>query len=702
MHIPYIHKFCTAVIFFAFWSLLPQKTKGQSMSEDDRQKMKREAQNLVNQYFTDLNNITSGDEAMGIYRDEDINDAIGRYFYSPAVYVYNDLAQPKERDKDSMRVREYMETAYAWYPKGVKFDCSFNVKYPCPDTETRDNLRYYVVKVEVSKTLQGIYKFNNQLHTNNDALDIYIQFVVKQDRPKLILDPAKIYRIAKQDGKDCPVRELIEENKTPFRLPEDTEEREILKERAKLFVKDYALTLNVIGNPYYNDQFNTLDYFESENTTVYNDILTETRRPDFTADSYLKDIERWFQGGIKFKYRKIRAVTVYPEFDHVKVEVQTTRTIRTYGISENDRHRQRLSIMVKFPVVRGDDEGDYKQVVGLERATPRIMSITALPPRVNPRQYIAVGFQILTSNYFGDIAPNSRAFSTDFRRTNPSWGIYLQRKMSEHWYIKLNFIASTLSADDVSASDYDDPSDKYRYIRNLHFRNRIREFTVNGIYEFYRNKGKYYTRRAINPYITFGIGLFRNKPEARLPTSSDNITTPWIGLRQLGTEGQGRDGYRGLYAIMQPVIPFGVGMRYKLSRRLDLNFEISGRFTFTDFIDDVSGVYPNYDDFGNDNLAISMSNRTLEPFNAFNKQSRAVGLDYFLDTGGQLFTYTGRNGRTYNTINGYGRQGDKRGTAGNRDYYVMVGFHLHYLLNVGPQKLGQKSTKTEIKYDFDK
>ncbi len=693
-------------LMFLLFCILSVNVSGQTFGEEDRIKMTREAKNCVNEYFTDLNNITSDDEDLRKYRDEDINSAIEKYFFSSATYIYNNLLDIKERDakNDSLRIREYLENAHNYYPKGVKFDWTSSPNSPCPESETRENMRYFVVVVKVYETIKGVYKFNNELRTHKDSLEVYVQFVIKQDRPKLVLDAPKIYRITKYTDAKCPAPKLLEDKKKkPFQFPDDDgEERDILRRRAKNFVQDYAITLDIIGNPHFNEQFNTLDYFESENTQVANDILPYTLPPVLNADEYLHHIERWYQNGATFKYKRIQAINVLAEFDYVNVEVQVNRLLRSEGVGGRDRHRQRLSILVKFPVVRKTNENDDNMVVGIERSTPRIASITALPPRVNPNHYLAVGMQVLTANYFGDIAPNSRILSTDFRRTNPAWGIYLLRKVTEHWYIKANFMAATLSGDDVSGSDYDDASDKYRYVRNLHFRNRIREFTINGIYEFYKNTGKYYSRHALNPYITFGIGFFRNKPEARLPMSGDNITTPWISLRQLGTEGQGRQGYRNLYAVMQPVIPIGIGVRYKVSRRIDLNFEISGRFTFTDFIDDVSGNYPDYDDFENNNLAISMSNRTMERTNAFNKENRAVGLDYFLSTGGQNISYTGANGRVYNTVNGYGRKGEKRGTSGNRDYYILAGFHVHYLLNVGPQASAKKASETKLKYEFDK
>lgn|GEM_PF-894788 len=691
-------------IFIAVLFTLPLFAGAQTMSDEDRSKMRHEAGSLVKAYYSDLNLITSDDETMKRFKEENIEDAIKNYFYSPVVYIYNDIAQKKERDADSLRIREYLEKVTAWYPSGARFECNFNINNPCPQPETEGEIRFFVVKVEVSKNLQGIYKFDNQMHSNKDSLDVFVKFVIKQDRPKLIFDQPKIYRIKAHKKEDCIFRETEETGKTPFLLSDDDGyERQFLRERAIRFVQDYAITLNIIGNPKINDRYSTLDYFESENTPVFNDIAPQMRIPDYPADDYLRSIERWYQGGAYFRYRNVKAAAVLASFDYVTVEVQVDRVLRTDGVGDSYKHRQRLSIMVKFPVVNRTTEGDEKKVVGLERSTPRISRIVSLPSRVNPLMYLAAGVQLLSANYFGDIAPNKRVFSTDIERSNLAVGFYLLKKLNTRWYARANFVAATLSGDDSKSANPDKNESKYRYIRNLHFRNRIREYSLSLIYEMRKNNGKFSYRSSFTPYFTAGIGVFRNKPEARAPFIDERVTSPWVDLRHLGTEGQGRDGYRKLYAKWQPIIPLGAGLRYKVNSRIDFNFEISGRIAFTDFIDDISGNYPNYDDFGNNNFASVMSNRVLEPNSAFTQRSRQEGLDMLIQQGSAaLLTYTGRTGRTYNTINGYGQAGDKRGTRGNRDYYMFTGFQIHYLLNVGDSK-GSKKTfvKKNVKHYFN-
>ena len=72
----------------------------------------------------------------------------------------------------------------------------------------------------------------------------------------------------------------------------------------------------------------------------------------------------------------------------------------------------------------------------------------------------------------------------------------------------------------------------------------------------------------------------------RLPGWRKDFPSP------LGTEGQ-VGGYLGRkeYNTMAICIPFGVGIKYSLSQKTNLTFEISNRFTTTDYLDDVSTTY---------------------------------------------------------------------------------------------------------------
>jgi hypothetical protein len=128
----------------------------------------------------------------------------------------------------------------------------------------------------------------------------------------------------------------------------------------------------------------------------------------------------------------------------------------------------------------------------------------------------------------------------------------------------------------------------------------------------------------------------------------------WINLKPLGTEGQNAElnstdvnfGIRP-YKSIQPSIPAGIGIRVRISNATDIWIELGFRYLFTDYIDDVSR---NYVDLGvlKSDLAKAMSYRTNE-----------------LKPEQGTISYTGRDGKTYTVVPGYGSE-QKTYIRGNR------------------------------------
>jgi len=207
-----------------------------------------------------------------------------------------------------------------------------------------------------------------------------------------------------------------------------------------------------------------------------------------------------------------------------------------------------------------------------------------------------------------------------------------------HWKRKINFRAnlavSSISADDQETAEF------YRNNRNLHFRSPIIEFS--GITEFYLAKPstgtKYNLRNAGNRkiaprylsqlgfYFFGGIGGFYFEPVAVNRFSYDpsivhNASfTPTnyqkkIKLRKLHTEGQGlEDDPAGFasgktYKPISICIPLGFGIEKAISNDIGLKLEGGFRYTFTDYLDDVSHNYYDRDaieaEYGN--MAATMS-----------------------------------------------------------------------------------------------
>jgi Domain of unknown function (DUF6089) len=150
----------------------------------------------------------------------------------------------------------------------------------------------------------------------------------------------------------------------------------------------------------------------------------------------------------------------------------------------------------------------------------------------------------------------------------------------------LNYIVSLrggIMCAGVSGNDkYDKQEDLKK--RNLNFRTNIVE--ANLCIEFNLLEPEYFT---VYPYLFAGIGVFHFNPY----TYDKNAHR--VYLQPLGTEGQGLADYpdREPYSLTQFCIPFGGGIKMNLTKKFDLVYELSGRYLFTDYLDDVSKTYVN-------------------------------------------------------------------------------------------------------------
>ncbi|NJO00895.1 MAG: hypothetical protein HC880_03675 [Bacteroidia bacterium] len=328
-------------------------------------------------------------------------------------------------------------------------------------------------------------------------------------------------------------------------------------------------------------------------------------------------------------------------------------------------------------------------------------------PSLRDIGYLTVGPQGGLINYFGDLNPLSQYASTDLSKTRPTIGINVARKLSPRLIARAGLSWGRLSANDFQAADPTDERHRYRFARNVHFRNDIFELSLIFTYDIFPSASVYYKRVPITPYILAGIAAFYHDPKARTPLDYDGGDADpgeWVRLRPLSTEGQGlvrtntdlrpsANGspinpvgapigtYRKPYSLLQPAIPLGAGVRFKVNDRMDISFEVAYRLLFTDFLDDVSGNYANPNDLTEQvgPLSATLANRTLETVDARSGRSRADELAVFLsevnrptlDQAGNL------------TISGYGNDGDKRGESSNTDIYIMAVVHLQYIIGVG-------------------
>jgi len=294
--------------------------------------------------------------------------------------------------------------------------------------------------------------------------------------------------------------------------------------------------------------------------------------------------------------------------------------------------------------------------------------------------YTALGFSLNAMNYYGDLSPLPSKFSTDISFTKPGFGISLSHRFGPRYTLVGQFMYGTLQGSDAeSAKKTSDESFNFNQVRNLSFRNRIKELSVTAYFDLFENEGTYISRVKWTPYLYGGIAVFFHNPQAQEPTTFlDGTANPnagkWVDLQPLGTEGQNSntstllttDVNYGIksYGLIQMAIPFGGGARFRLNEVLDLWADIGFRYTFTDYLDDVSRNYVDVTRF-KDPLAQAMSYRSNEIPNPGLSTSPVV-----------------INGVAVPIINGYGTEypTNNRGNKKSNDVYMVTSLKITYIL----------------------
>lgn len=167
------------------------------------------------------------------------------------------------------------------------------------------------------------------------------------------------------------------------------------------------------------------------------------------------------------------------------------------------------------------------------------------------------------ANYAGDLC---KGFGCT--RPRPSIVAGLQYRIDESLSLRTEFTWVRLAGTDAGGI--------YDY-RNLSFRADNFEFTGAIQYDFFNYEKLYRRRRFIAPYVFVGLGFTTVNPTAEYEGR-------WHALRPLQTEGRA-------YGSVAMVIPYGAGVRFKVSPALNVGVEAGVRWVFSDYLDDVSSKY---------------------------------------------------------------------------------------------------------------
>ena len=207
-----------------------------------------------------------------------------------------------------------------------------------------------------------------------------------------------------------------------------------------------------------------------------------------------------------------------------------------------------------------------------------------------PRPEFILG--IGASNFLGELGGANQIGTffvrdLEFKATRPSAQLGMRYKFNNRLAVKGGIYYNLLSGDDRLTKD------PFRHNRNLHFRSNTWELSVQG--EFFLTKEQQGARYKIKnakgmksydfqAYVFVGFGGFYYNPQARYKGN-------WENLQPLSTEGQGMPGGPKTYSRFSMCIPYGIGVKEAITKEWSIGLEVGMRKTFTDYIDDVSGLY---------------------------------------------------------------------------------------------------------------
>lgn len=283
-------------------------------------------------------------------------------------------------------------------------------------------------------------------------------------------------------------------------------------------------------------------------------------------------------------------------------------------------------------------------------------------------RYSSLSLGIGSSHYFGDLSPVNplKALFTTVR-----WNMSLSYSytLSKELQIGANLSYLRLAGDDIHADN------DFNYIRNLHFRNDIKQISLFVEYHPVPYTTDFRKRPTFSPFVSAGISYFFHSPQAKLPRE---LGQNWVVLQPLHTEGQGINPiYPEPYKLSGIAVPLGMGIRYSYNKKIDFSLEVTYNLTFTDYLDDVSGIYPNLMLFTDEKASV-LSNRSYEPFSATTNESRSERIVSYLSHQGLSISEPFAS-----TDPAFGAVGSNRGSKSGNDAYLITSIKIHYLFPNG-------------------
>ncbi len=228
-----------------------------------------------------------------------------------------------------------------------------------------------------------------------------------------------------------------------------------------------------------------------------------------------------------------------------------------------------------------------------------------------------IGLHAGGMGYVGDlntriINPQTQWLADPMANMNPSFGLSLEYAPGANFGLRALWSRGQFTTNDRIVSFQNVlQTDELSFNRGLNARTNIQDLNLIGtIYLQRKNPNK---KRSLAPYLMIGAGVTNFEVYGDLFFNNDNRYYYWsdftvrshpegspqpeemesiilqdgdyeTNLTELQTENKA-------YETTVGNIPIGLGFKWRLGDKLSLNFETLWHYTFTDYLDDVSGVY---------------------------------------------------------------------------------------------------------------
>ncbi|MCC6816332.1 MAG: outer membrane beta-barrel protein [Saprospiraceae bacterium] len=208
-----------------------------------------------------------------------------------------------------------------------------------------------------------------------------------------------------------------------------------------------------------------------------------------------------------------------------------------------------------------------------------------------------LGFHLSSSNYSGDITPSGWSI---LKQTSPGIGLNITYEIDPYFSLRLGYEFLKIYANDKEGKE------EWQKSRNLNFSSLINSFDLSGMINLKNLLVPNF--ETFNVFAVGGYTLFTYNP-----TSWYNQKK--IELRNLGTEGQGMTGYKNKYSTWSSALNFGLNVQVFLTKRFSFETQFLFRKTNTDYLDDLSSNYVDYNILAQQNgsLAAELGNKIKAP-----------------------------------------------------------------------------------------